>query len=908
MASWLHLTSDSGGWCLEDSGRLRQAVQSMKHPTAQYPLIVYLLGGPCKRQALRVLLPYNNTARQGSWGISNLHLRNSNIETAYPEIFIDGILEANTRRPCRTSKRNDPTLVRQYRIHRMQYQSYAHVRDHIFHQCILPFIQVLCIFADELQEPEVLEKSLSDLASTACRNEAAAQPHLLVVLTDPNNTSQKDEVVTKSPTFDKIRRSQLRWAVVDLRDRVELSAVARFEPLRLKMRQELETARIVSEDRRLLFCATHLEALMQKAVKHAAQGSRQKFDIIAAARANNPVPQGIEYHLTNFLRLATQHGLPRTDIVTLVASALAVDAYPPNMHAFDPRTIFRRLYARHCHAVWRANSQAMEECETVESFFASFASRITRFHRPVDLRRRILGYNLGTWAPLKTNLTCLYCLLRGTCEVLPCGHAICDVCIRRFAAPGAGEYLFRLETCDLCQSTFTYTVRQVPPTQRPNILVLDGGGVRGIVTLGYLRELASLRNWFQLVVGTSVGGLIAIYEYIENYSPEQALEAFVPFARLIFPRKQRLPGPIDFFGNLARNLLSDGSYNSETLDSILAEAFGDQRRLYEASRHSQGGCRVAITASQVEKNGELCLFTNYRGPERPEGLTSYDVMAPANVDDEPFLWQVARCAVAALGYFQTKRLAGLGTFQDGGICANCPVRVALRESSLLWPHSKRPNVVVSIGTGYLDRKEEENVSIAHHLPRVVSDILSQGYIKRAKDAFLNSAAVDGTHGWKEARDSIPDDLRNDVFRLDVALPQLPELDDAGSIDGLASLSYEIPKSLIHSLLSTSFFFELDTKPLFSRQSIRCEGSILCSRDSSRQVLTRIESEIPGAVFMTDLGENLGMVQVHDGCEKCGYYRKRVTFGRQNSVVQIIVLTGGLLCANVIVRGGGNDVE
>lgn len=97
---------------------------------------------------------------------------------------------------------------------------------------------------------------------------------------------------------------------------------------------------------------------------------------------------------------------------------------------------------------------------------------------------------------------------------------------------------------------------------------------------------------------------------------------------------------MQFLGNLARNLLLDGSYDSETLDGILSEAFNHHKRLYEAPRHSPAGCRVAITASHVEKNGALCLFSNYRSPERPAGLASYDVIAPTNVDDEPFLWQV----------------------------------------------------------------------------------------------------------------------------------------------------------------------------------------------------------------------------------------------------------------------------
>lgn len=329
MASWLYLSSDTGGWCLQDSGRLRHAVHSLEHPNEQRPLIVFLVGGPSKQQALRCLLPHNNTTRQGSFGIANIHLRNNNPVTPYPNVYIDGILETKQRRACPVPKRNDQTPVRQYRIRSKQCQSYASVRDQVFHHCILPFAHVFCIFVDELPESEGLEKWLCVWASAA-RDEVAARAHLLIVLTDSTKESQKDEVSSKC--FDMIQRSGLRWTVVDLRDRAALSPIARFRPLQSQIQEELETAKQVNEDRRLLFCATHLEALVRKAVKRVALDPHGQFDMIAAVRENNPVPQGIQYHLANFLKLATQHELSLTDIAIFVASALAVDAYPPGMH------------------------------------------------------------------------------------------------------------------------------------------------------------------------------------------------------------------------------------------------------------------------------------------------------------------------------------------------------------------------------------------------------------------------------------------------------------------------------------------------------------------------------------------------------------------------------------------------
>ncbi|KAF5017192.1 hypothetical protein F66182_10904, partial [Fusarium sp. NRRL 66182] len=281
MESWLHLSSDAGGWCLQDSGRLRHAVHSLESPNEQRPLLVFLVGGLSKRQTLRCFLPHNNTTRQGSFGIANLHLRNSNPTTPYPNIYIDGILETKQRRACPVPRRSKEKLVRQYRIRSTQNQSFTATRDQVFRHCILPFVHVLCIFLDELPESDGLEKWLYAWAS-ASQDEAATRPHLLIILTDPTNKSPKDEVVASSQYWDRIKHSGLRWTAVDLRDRAGLSPVARFSPLQSRLQEELEIARQSSEDRRLLFSATHLEALMRKAARCVALNPHEPFNHIAA--------------------------------------------------------------------------------------------------------------------------------------------------------------------------------------------------------------------------------------------------------------------------------------------------------------------------------------------------------------------------------------------------------------------------------------------------------------------------------------------------------------------------------------------------------------------------------------------------------------------------------------------------
>jgi hypothetical protein len=99
--------------------------------------------------------------------------------------------------------------------------------------------------------------------------------------------------------------------------------------------------------------------------------------------------------------------------------------------------------------------------------------------------------------------------------MLPCQHSICDNCVVTYGLPSqVAEYYFDLTRCPICNQAFKITIRQLPPTKRPVVLSLDGGGIRGIIQLGLLHSLENrlggdiqLSEIFELFVGTSVGML-----------------------------------------------------------------------------------------------------------------------------------------------------------------------------------------------------------------------------------------------------------------------------------------------------------------------------------------------------------------------------------------------------------------
>lgn len=176
---------------------------------------------------------------------------------------------------------------------------------------------------------------------------------------------------------------------------------------------------------------------------------------------------------------------------------------------------FRTFYAEPCKAACAASPSASVRRlhRAVEREFVSLFSTLAVAGRSAQIRREVFRNGQSAWSTLHSNRVCLFCLQWAPEHVLPCRHALCDVCACILGQRAAGaEYHVDLTECPACQASFSLTVRLLPPTKRPTILVLDGGGTRGVVTLGFLKALEDqigrtrgLREAFDLTLRTGVG-------------------------------------------------------------------------------------------------------------------------------------------------------------------------------------------------------------------------------------------------------------------------------------------------------------------------------------------------------------------------------------------------------------------
>lgn len=233
------------------------------------------------------------------------------------------------------------------------------------------------------------------------------------------------------------------------------------------------------------------------------------------------------------------------------------------------------------------------------------------------------------------------------------------------------------------------------PDRPHRILSLDGGGIRGVVSLGILAEMEKqlarrskspgrfrLSHYFDYVGGTSTGAILAA-----------GLARGMTVAQLL--RFYRTKGAA-MFDKTAIWKRWKTLYEDEALARQLKKTFGAQTTL--EPRHLR--CLLLVMTRNLTTDSPWPVSSNplakYNDPKRPD----CNLRIP--------LWQLIRASTAAPVYFPPERVTvGSETFVfvDGGVTpynnpAFCLYRMAtLGEYRLGWPSGEDKLMIVSVGTG-----------------------------------------------------------------------------------------------------------------------------------------------------------------------------------------------------------------
>jgi hypothetical protein len=203
------------------------------------------------------------------------------------------------------------------------------------------------------------------------------------------------------------------------------------------------------------------------------------------------------------------------------------------------------------------------------------------------------------------------------------------------------------------------------------ILSIDGGGIKGVFPASFLATIEDsigdkISNYFDLIVGTSTGGIIALGLGL-GFSAKEILAFY------------ENSGPEIFAGNRFLRFLRRlgfSKYSHKPLRAALTSIFAE-RRLGEST------IRLIIPSLNLE-TGEVHIYKTSHIPRLER-------------DYKESVVDVALATAAAPTFFPTHRSAAGTPLIDGGLWANNPVGLAVVEAIGVLGWSKDSLRVLSIG-------------------------------------------------------------------------------------------------------------------------------------------------------------------------------------------------------------------
>jgi patatin-like phospholipase/acyl hydrolase len=207
------------------------------------------------------------------------------------------------------------------------------------------------------------------------------------------------------------------------------------------------------------------------------------------------------------------------------------------------------------------------------------------------------------------------------------------------------------------------------------VLSIDGGGLKGLFSISFLATIEKqlgkrIVDYFDLLVGTSTGGIIALALGV-GFSAEEILDFYNREGDLIFPGGR--------FAKSMRSALSlfRPKYSALPLEDALKKYFMDLRL-------GDSKTRLVIPAFNP-KTGDVYLYKTAHHPRFRE-------------DYKELIWKVARATAAAPTYLRSFKAGFLTDLVDGGVWANNPSMVAVTEAIGLLGREPADIALLSIGT------------------------------------------------------------------------------------------------------------------------------------------------------------------------------------------------------------------
>jgi hypothetical protein len=245
----------------------------------------------------------------------------------------------------------------------------------------------------------------------------------------------------------------------------------------------------------------------------------------------------------------------------------------------------------------------------------------------------------------------------------------------------------------------TLQSRYEDPERPHRLLALDGGGIRGLITLSLLERLESLLaersdnaknfrlcQWFDYIAGTSTGAIIAA-GLARGMSVQELIQFYRDSGQAMFESTHLMQRLISF-------------YQADPLREKLRKVFGADTTL--EPKHLQ--CLLLVVTQNITTDSPWPISSN------PDAVFNDPSRKDCNLRIP--LWQLVRASTAAPVYFPPEILrwdpddeSKAFVFVDGGVTPyNNPAFLLYRMATsaryrLGWKTGERKLLLVSVGTG-----------------------------------------------------------------------------------------------------------------------------------------------------------------------------------------------------------------
>jgi hypothetical protein len=495
---------------------------------------------------------------------------------------------------------------------------------------------------------------------------------------------------------------------------------------------------------------------------------------------------------------------------------------------------------------------------------------------------------VGPASSMCSHATCFCCLMDVPEHPLPCGHVLCTACIKAYGRQVKSSV--HVSCCPLHKESTKWArptiIKFKPVGAGVRILSLDGGGIRGIVQLEVLRAIEHVlgchipvQAFFDLIIGTGTGGLIAVALSMKDRSIDSIIDMFTAMCDHAFtPRLKGVP----VISQIAQMLGSSPKYKSRPLMEALKTAFTEDDDLFGAHDQPRNEARVALTATSATGQ-ETTLLANYRRAEDP--MPAYVFERPHDPDMELKTHEAIAASLASPAYFKPFVLHSK-TYLDGGLRSPNPAFLADRERRLIWPDCAEPDMFLSLGTG------QNRITILHKLAER-QKAAAPTSMPRALDRQSSPTRAKPVGRWRTKRtdDVIEAELAWHQFRRHIVGTRTeargrrfvrfnPDLDreppPADSKSDLLSLQVNVRKRLqtahrqaalrnvAHRLVASAFYFELQSKATAEKTEQVCTGTITCRFDDGSTEISALGSILqdrqtegfqPFLLVRPDVGQN-----------------------------------------------------